>query len=132
MKKIGLLHGELSKLIAEMAHDDMILVGDAGMPVPKGVQLIDLAIVNGVPSFFDVLKPILSELCVGEGIIDTEMNEVSPHMRKQLNEIVGDEFPLREIPHAELKELSKDAKAVIRTGEFTPYTNIILKAGVLF
>ena len=132
MKKIGLLHGELSKLIAEMAHHDTILIGDAGMPVPKGVQLIDLAIVNGVPGFFQVLKAVLSELCVEEAIIDTEMNEVSPHMKKDLDEIVKGEFPLREIPHEELKELSKDCKAVIRTGEFTPYSNIILKAGVLF
>ena len=132
MKKIGLLHGELSKLIAEMAHHDTILIGDAGMPVPQGVQLIDLAIVNGVPSFFQVLEAVLSELCVEEAIIDTEMNEVSPHMKKDLDEIVKGEFPLREIPHEELKELSKDCKAVIRTGEFTPYSNIILKAGVLF
>lgn len=132
MKKIGLLHGELSKLIAEMAHHDTILIGDAGMPVPKGVQLIDLALVNGVPSFFDVLKAVLSELCVEEGIIDTEMDEVSPHMRKELNKLVDGEFKLTEIPHKELQELSKDCKAVIRTGEFTPYTNIILKAGVLF
>lgn len=132
MKKIGLLHGELSKLIAEMAHHDTILIGDAGMPVPKGVQLIDLAVVNGVPSFFEVLKAVLSELCVEEGIIDTEMNEVSPHMRKELEKIVKGEFELREIPHEELKKLSKECKAVIRTGEFTPYTNIILKAGVLF
>ncbi|NLY45672.1 MAG: D-ribose pyranase [Tissierella sp.] len=132
MKKIGLLHGELSKLIAEMAHHDTILIGDAGMPVPQGVQLIDLAIVNGVPGFFQVLKAVLSELCVEEAIIDTEMNEVSPHMKKDLDEIVKGEFPLREIHHQELKELSKDCKAVIRTGEFTPYSNIILKAGVLF
>lgn len=132
MKKIGLLHGELSKLIAEMAHADTILIGDAGMPVPKGVQLIDLALVNGVPSFFEVLEAVLSELYVEEAIIDTEMGEVSPHMRKQLDEVVKDEFPLREIPHEELKELSKECKAVIRTGEFTPYTNIILRAGVLF
>ncbi|HLR36133.1 MAG TPA: D-ribose pyranase [Tissierellales bacterium] len=132
MKKIGLLNGELSKCIAEMAHEDMILIGDAGMPVPKGVQLIDLAVVNGVPSFFQVLKAVLGELCVEEGIIDKEMAEISPHMREKLDEVVKDEFPLKEIPHSELKELSQNVKAVIRTGEFTPYSNIILKAGVLF
>lgn len=132
MKKIGLLHGDLSKLIAEMAHDDTILIGDAGMPVPKGVQLIDLALVEGVPSFFEVLEAVLSELCVEEGIIDTEMDEVSPHMREKLDEVVDGEFKITEIPHEELKELSKQCKAVIRTGEFTPYTNIILRAGVLF
>lgn len=132
MKKIGLLHGELSKLMGEMAHHDTILIGDAGMPVPRGVQLIDLAVVKGVPSFFEVLKAVLTELCVEEGIIDTEMEEVSPHMRKELDKVVNGEFKLTEIPHEELQRISKDCKAVIRTGEFTPYTNIILKAGVLF
>ncbi|MBU5313912.1 D-ribose pyranase [Tissierella carlieri] len=132
MKKIGLLHGELSKVIAEMAHNDMILIGDAGMPVPKGVQLIDLAIANGVPGFFDVLKAVLGELCVAEGIIGTEMSEVSPNFKKELEEVVKGEFILKAISHEELKKLSCDVKAVIRTGEFTPYANIILKSGVLF
>ena len=132
MKKIGILHGELSKIIAEMAHHDTILIGDAGMPVPKGVQLVDLALVDGVPNFFQVLEAVLSELYVEEGIIDVEMGEISPHMKEKLTKIIQDEFPIVEVPHEELKELSKDVKAVIRTGEFTPYSNIILKAGVLF
>lgn len=132
MKKVGLLNGELSKVIAEMAHNDTILIGDAGMPVPKGVQLIDLAVVNGVPGFCDVLKAVLSELYVVEGIIDKEMLEVSPHMRRQLDEIVKEEFKLIEVPHEELKKVSNEVKAVVRTGEFTPYANIILRAGVLF
>lgn len=132
MKKIGVLHGEISKLIGEMAHHDTILIGDAGMPVPKGVQLIDLALVKGIPSFMQVLEAILLELEVEEGIIDIEMEEISPHKKEELKKVVGSEFPIVEIPHEELKEMSKDCKAVIRTGEFTPYTNIILKAGVLF
>lgn len=132
MKKVGILNGELSKVIAEMAHNDTILIGDAGMPVPKGVQLIDLAVVNGVPGFCDVLKAVLSELYVVEGIIDKEMLEVSPHMRRQLDEIVKEEFKLIEVPHEELKKVSNEVKAVVRTGEFTPYANIILRAGVLF
>lgn len=132
MKKIGLLHGELSKCIAQMGHGDMILIGDAGMPVPEGVPLIDLALIQGVPGFFDVLKAVLSELCVQEAVIGAEMKQVSPHIKTQLDEIVKADFELTELPHLKLKELSKDAKAVIRTGEFTPYANIILKAGVLF
>lgn len=132
MKKNGVLHGELSKLIGEMAHADTILIGDAGMPVPKGVQLIDLALVEGIPSFLEVLEAVMRELHVERAIIDVEMGEVSPDMRKALNEVVEDEFPLEEIPHEDLKEMSKKCKAVIRTGEFTPYSNIILQSGVLF
>lgn len=132
MKKIGVLHGELSKVLGEMAHHDTILIGDAGMPVPKGVQLIDLALIKGVPGFVETLKAIMTELHIEQGIIDVEMKEISPEMRKEVDEAVGEEFELVEIPHIELQELSKNCKAVIRTGEFTPYSNIILKSGVLF
>ncbi len=132
MKKIGILHGELSKTIAELAHDDMILIGDAGMPVPEGVKMIDLALKEGVPHFLDVLEAVMREMLVAEGMIDQEMAEVSPHMREELERVVKGSFPLRTMPHEEVKKLSAKAKAVIRTGEFTSYSNIILKAGVLF
>lgn len=36
------------------------------------------------------------------------------------------------ISHMALKEMSKNVKFAIRTGEFTPYPNIILTAGVAF
>ena len=132
MKKAGVLNGDLSRLIAEMAHHDTILIGDAGMPVPKGVLLIDLALTKGVPSFAQTLEAVLTELHAEEGIIGIEMDEVSPHMRREVEKIVNDQFILRVVTHEELKEMSKDCKAVIRTGEFTPYSNIILKSGVLF
>ena len=132
MKKTGVLNADLSRLIAEMAHHDTILIGDAGMPVPKGVLLIDLALTKGVPSFAQTLEAVLSELHAEEGIIGIEMDEVSPHMRREVEKIVNDQFILRVVTHEELKEMSKDCKAVIRTGEFTPYSNIILKSGVLF
>ena len=109
LKKIGLLHGELSRTIAELAHEDIILIGDAGMPVPEGVKLIDLAVVCGVPSFIDVLKAVMSEMLVAKGIIDMEQEEVSPQMGVKIREAVGKEFPLEIRPHAEVK----DRKSVV-------------------
>ncbi len=132
MKKRGILNGELSKLIAEMGHMDMILIGDAGMPVPKGVKLIDLAVVEGIPGFIDVLNAVLEDLKVEEAYIDVELKSVSPHMKERLDSVIDNQFKVNEIEHVKLKELSKDCKAVIRTGEFTPYSNIILKSGVVF
>jgi len=132
LKKIGILHHELSEAIAKSAHHDTFVIGDAGLPVPDGVQLIDLALVEGQPSFMTTLKAVLKELHVEEAIIDTEMAEVSPHKEEELQATIRDQFPVKAVPHAELQEMAKDAKVVIRTGEFTPYCNIILVAGVLF
>lgn len=132
MKKSGILHSELSYEIAKSGHLDKFVIGDAGLPVPEGVKCIDLALKEGLPSFMETLETVLTELEVEEAIIDTEMAEVSPHKKEELSEIIGDKFPVRDIPHAELQEMVKDAKVVIRTGEFTSYCNIILIAGVLF
>ncbi|MCF7905318.1 MAG: D-ribose pyranase, partial [Candidatus Marinimicrobia bacterium] len=34
MKKVGILHPELSKAIAIMGHTDRLVVCDAGLPIP--------------------------------------------------------------------------------------------------
>lgn len=35
---------------------------------------------------------------------------------------------VRAVPHAEFKEMTRQARAVVRTGEFTPYRNVIFIA----
>ena len=49
MKKTPLLNAELSAAIARLGHGDIIVIGDAGMPVPAGTPCIDLALTAGVP-----------------------------------------------------------------------------------
>lgn len=132
MKKRGVLHAELAGLIASMGHHDLLVIGDAGLPVPNGVAVIDLAVTAGVPGFLVTLSAVLDELAVESAVIDREQAELSPKFRKQFDQVWPADIPLREVPHAELQEMAKGARAVVRTGEFTPYANIVLVAGVVF
>lgn len=132
MKKIGILHVQLSRVIASMAHGEMLVIGDAGLPVPPGVEMVDLALKEGVPGFLETLEAVLGELHVEEAVIDTEQAEVSPQMFKEFTAMWPQEIPVSTVPHGEFQEMAKRAKAVVRTGEFTPYSNIILRGGVLF
>ena len=132
MKKIGILHVQLSRVIASMAHGEMLVIGDAGLPVPLGVEFVDLALKDGVPGFIETIEAFLGELHVENAIIDTEQAEVSPQMYNEFIAMWPKHIPVRDVPHAEFQEIAKGAKAVVRTGEFTPYSNIILVAGVLF
>ena len=131
MKKRGILQHELSELIARMGHTDTLVICDAGLPVPPGVQRIDLAISGGVPSFMQVLRPLLEDLAVESVVIATEQSKISPEFNKELMSALGS-IPIREVPHIEFKRMTQDARAVIRTGEFTYYANIIIVAGVAF
>jgi D-ribose pyranase len=131
MKKRGILQHELSDLIARMGHTDTLVICDAGLPVPPGVQRIDLAISGGVPSFMQVLRPLLEDLAVESVVIANEQKEVSPEFHEELKSVLGS-TPIKEVPHSEFKQMTKDARAVIRTGEFTYYANIIIVAGAAF
>ncbi|WP_107763872.1 D-ribose pyranase [Coprothermobacter proteolyticus] len=131
MKKTILINSKLSEVIASMGHKDTIAIADSGLPIPKGVERIDLALTRDIPRFLDTLRVILTELCVEEAIVAAEMKENSPEAYQKLIEILGD-VPIKEVPHEELKAMTKECVAVVRTGEYTPYCNVILRSGVVF
>ena len=132
MKKSGILHAELSRLVASMGHGDLLVIGDAGMPVPDGVPTIDLALRHGVPGFVDTVATVLFELRVEEGIVAGEMAEASPELSAEFTAAWPAEVPLRRISHDELKQLTRSARALVRTGECTAYANVVLVSGVVF
>ena len=132
MKRSHLLHAELSQVIAALGHGDMLVIGDAGLPIPHGPRRIDLALTRGVPTLAEVLRAVLSEMQVERALVAREA--LAPLAEGQLP--AWCEGQLQRAPetvsHEELKQLSARAKAVVRTGEFTPYANIVLCAGVVF
>jgi D-ribose pyranase len=131
MKKSPLLHGELSHLVATLGHGDLVVIADAGLPVPPGTRCIDLALTRGVPSFEQVLDAVLSEMQVERADYAVEMSAHSPHFETVLHSRLGG-AALRGIPHDALKQRSGMARAIVRTGECTSYANVILYAGVVF
>ncbi len=132
MKKRGILNAELASVVARMGHMDTLTIADAGLPIPDGPQRIELIVKPGLPSFLDVLAVVLDELQVESAIIAEEMIDVSPELHRQLLEVL-DGIPIAAaLPHTQFKERTAQSKAVVRTGEFTPYANIILVAGVTF
>ena len=131
MKKIGTLNQPLSEVIAGMGHMDTLVIADAGLPIPQQTQRIDLALARGTPGFLETLRVILEELQVERVIVAEEMISSSTKIYEQLQEMLQ-EIPIETIPHMEFKNCTGSARAIVRTGEFTPYANIILVAGVVF
>lgn len=131
MKKIGILNRDISDVIAGMGHRDMLVVCDAGLPIPANVRRIDLALREGLPAFLDTVEVLSAELEVERMILAAETAAYSPHIQEGLLGLF-DGAELETISHERLKELTKEAVAVIRTGEFTPYANVILVSGVIF
>lgn len=131
MKKTGILNQPISAVIAALGHTDSLVIADAGLPIPPEPQRIDLALAEGIPSFLDVLRIVLTELQVERAIVAEEMLKVSPDVHSAVSKLL-ENVPIDTVPHQNFKEQTRSARAVIRTGEFTPYANIILESGVVF
>lgn len=132
MKKGGILNPAINKLITETGHTDLVVVTDAGLPIPENVNTrIDLALIPGTPGFLETLDAVLTELIVEKIIMAEEIKTVSPDMNEEiLKRFPG--IPVEYVPHVEFKQNSKQARGFIRSGEFTPYANVILIAGVAY
>jgi D-ribose pyranase len=131
MKKVGTLNQPLSSVIASMGHMDSLVIADAGLPIPNERQRVDLALTDGIPGFIETVGVVLTELEVEHAIIADEMHTTSPHLHAALMELLGD-IPIESVSHEKFKEKTGSARAIVRTGEFTPFANIILISGVVF
>ncbi|WP_170008262.1 D-ribose pyranase [Bacillus fonticola] len=129
MKKQGILNSDISKVLSDMGHTDLLVIADCGLPIPATVKKIDLALKPGLPSFLETLAVVLEDFEVEQAIIAEEMIDENTALYDKLP---FHSFPIDSVSHEELKLHLSRVRAVIRTGEATPYANIMLKAGVIF
>lgn len=128
MKRGGILHPGICHLLASTGHTDYLTVCDRGFPVPVGPERIDLALVDGMPTVIDVLAAIHVEFEIDRIVVAEEAQTVSPAWVRKLRELISP-VPVETVPHLELKALSHDARATIRTGDVIPYANILIVSG---
>jgi D-ribose pyranase len=130
MKKDSVLNSELSFAIASMGHTDLMIVCDAGFPIPNDVWRIDLALIQDVPDLETVLTAISNELIVEIVSYAHEMIENNPPLLETVQNIFPDSN-FESIPHNQiLGEMASKAKVIVRTGAFDPWGNILLYGGV--
>ncbi|GAL33545.1 ribose ABC transport system high affinity permease RbsD [Vibrio maritimus] len=122
-----------------MGHTDEVTICDAGLPIADEVQRIDLALTHGVPAFLDTVKVYLSEAQIEGVILAEEFKQVSSELHDALLSMIeqervtsGKEISVSYVSHEDFKTKTLDSRAVVRTGECTPYANVIFQAGVVF
>ena len=130
MKKLGHLNRDISRVLASMGHTDCIVIADCGLPIPPHVECIDLSIALGTPSYFAVLESILADFQVEHAVLASECQSLNPAVAAQAQSMSG--VTVEFVPHSEFKQLTQHARAIIRTGEASPYANIVLYSGVIF
>ncbi len=132
MQKVGILNSSIAKVLADLGHTDTIVIGDCGLPVPAGVPKIDLALKLGTPTFMEVVTEVAKYMEIEKVEVAAEIREKNPIVYDALKELFPQQQWIIDKDHEAFKAATAKAKAVIRTGEITPYANIILHSNVIF
>ncbi|MEW5290340.1 MULTISPECIES: D-ribose pyranase [Erwinia] len=139
MKKGTLLNSDISLLVARLGHTDSLVIGDAGLPIPGGPQRVDLALTKGIPSFMQVVQAVTAEMQVESAAMAEEIKTHNPQLHRDLLALLdllqqhqGNSIAVEYVSHQQFKQQTQRSQAVIRSGECSPYANIILRAGVTF
>ncbi|WP_314868476.1 D-ribose pyranase [Aggregatibacter kilianii] len=139
MKKTAILNAGLSHCIATLGHTDGLTLCDAGLPIPHDIERIDLALTPNIPTFLDCLNAILSEMFVERVLLAQEIKLKNPQILTallarltELEQQQGNQISVEYVSHEAFKQATKHSKAIVRSGECSPYANIILYSGVPF
>ena len=139
MKRHGILNAPLSGHLARLGHTQTLVIADAGLPIPAGVSCVDLAVVPGLPGMLPVLDALLDELCIEAVTLAEELPRKSPALHDTLTTRLaaiehqtGTAMIRHELSHEAFKAELTKASVIVRTGECTPYANVILHCGVPF
>ena len=133
MKKHGILNARLAHVIAAQGHSDRLVVCDCGLPIPRCAQVVDLALTQNIPRFLETLKVILYETEIESAYVAEEMARVSRPLYDKTMALLGG-IPVTVVPHETFKQMTANGATTtfVRTGEATPYANVILVSGVSF
>lgn len=133
MKKAGILNSDISRVLSYLGHTDTICIGDCGLPTPDTVERIDLALCFGEPTFMRTLEVVAADMKIEKIVLAEEIKTQNPAVLSQIEKLFeGQNIKVEFVSHAQLKVQTHACKAVIRTGETTPFANIILQAGCIF
>lgn len=129
MQEVGIVNRELARVLAAQGHGDLLMVVDAGFAIPKGADVVDISLSENCPLVIDTLRELKKFFSVEKLIFANDTKAVSPSLFNSIRKLFGRSVPVEMITHPQIKEMSAKVKAVIRTGDFTAYANVILVSG---
>jgi D-ribose pyranase len=129
MKFRGILNRQINEMLASMGHGQILIICDAGFPIPKDAWYVDLAIKKNLPDLTTVLEVVAEEFISEKVMFAHEVETNNLKLHEDIKRIFPD-ADLEAIEHTDmLTSIAKEAKAIIRTGAYNPWGNIALVSG---
>lgn len=126
MIKTGILNPTLNALIARVRHTNTLVIADRGFPFWPQIEIVDLSLVDDVPTVLQVINALLPNFSVGKAWMANEFRE---HNSATVVASFVAALPVINFePHVEFKRRVPGAIGLIRTGDTIPYANVIVES----
>jgi D-ribose pyranase len=128
MLKTGILNPHINYLLSRVRHTNTLVIADRGFPCWPGIETIDISLVDDLPRVADVLCAIRCNFEIGTLIMAEEFRTSNPRKVIARHTELAKGTKLIFEPHVKLKQRVHQAIGIIRTGDSTPYSNVIVES----
>lgn len=129
MRETGIVNRDICDVLSTLGHTDEMIVCDAGFAIPSGVRTVDISYGENKPTVIEVLSELKKHFSVEKLLISRDTKEHVPTRFKELSRIFGDDVAVELVSQDELRARARNVKAVIRTGDFTVFSNVLVVSG---
>ncbi len=129
MISAGILNPQLLSLLARVRHTNSLVIADRGFPFWPQIETVDISLVDDIPTVLQVLAAIRPVFQIAHAFAAREFQKHNPApVRARFAKALAG-IPVTYQPHVEFKKHVPSAIGLIRTGDTTPYANLILVSG---
>ena len=128
MLKSGILNPAINSLLSRIRHTNTLVIADRGFPYWPQIETIDISLVDDVPRVLEVFNAVKANFVIGKVVMAEEFRRVNDvETVKSFDNSFGN-IPTVFEPHIQFKHRVPLAVGLIRTGDTTQYTNMILES----
>jgi len=128
MLKTGILNPHINSLLSRIRHTNTIVIADRSFPFWPQIETVDISLVDDIPKVLDVFRAIQANFVIGHVFQAEEFLQVnSAETVRAFTEALAN-VPVTREPHTAFKKRVPSAIGLIRTGDTTPYANLILES----
>jgi len=128
MIKTGILNPQLLSLLARVRHTNTLVIADCGFPFWPQIETVDLSLVDDVPTVRQVLAAVRAQCVFGKAWMAKDFLQHNPPATRRAFAAAFRGMALTHEPHLDFKRRVSQAIGLIRTGDTTPFGNVILES----
>ena len=126
MQKTGILNPQLASLLARVRHTNTLVIADRGFPFWPMIETVDISLVDDVPTVLQLIAAVRANhnFTLAYMAREFQKNNSAAIRASFAKSLAG--VPTKFEPHVDFKQRVPTAIGLIRTGDTTPYSNVIL------